>query len=76
MADYTITLTPGTRNMASEGSLDTAISGGLSIQRTGYIEVAVSGGKRKIVLLNDGEEFSDAEAHTITSMPGVTIAAS
>lgn len=59
MASYTIDLSPNMVNLASEGSLDTSLLNGNSIQRTVYIEVYNSN-DRKIVAVNDGESFDDA----------------
>jgi len=58
MANYTLQLTPALRNLASEGSLDTAVLNGVSVQRTGYIEL-VNGTDRKVLELVDGEAFND-----------------
>ena len=59
MADYRIKLTPNLINLASEGSLDTSVQNGVSIQRTAYFEVYNSG-KRKIVSKVDGSSFNDS----------------
>ncbi len=59
MAGYRIKLTPTLINLASEGSLDTSVSNGVSIQRTAYIEV-YNAGKRKIVSKVDGTSFDDS----------------
>jgi hypothetical protein len=59
MASYTVDLSPSMVNLASEGSLDTSLLNGNSIQRTVYIEVYNSNDK-KIVVANDGESFDDA----------------
>jgi hypothetical protein len=48
MAGYRIKLTPNLINLASEGSLDTSVANGVSVQRTAYLEV-YNAGKRKIV---------------------------
>ncbi len=58
MASYTLRLTPALINMGTEGSMDTSVSGGVSKQRTGYIDVYNSE-DRKIVAAVDGEEFTD-----------------
>jgi len=73
MSSYVLKLTPDMVNPGTEGSLDTAILNGVSIQRSGYIDVWNSD-NRKIVLAADGETFSDTMA-TITSYPGLTIEA-
>lgn len=59
MASYTIQLTPSLRNLATEGSLDTAVVGGVSIQRTAYLETVNGSGERKVLELFDGESFDD-----------------
>lgn len=58
MANYSLKLTPNIVNLGSEGSLDTSVSGGVSYQRTGYIDVYNST-NRKVVEVVDGETFSD-----------------
>jgi hypothetical protein len=58
MANYKIKLTPNLINLASEGSLDTAVSGGVSLQRGGYFDV-YNGANRKIVSHVDGTTFTD-----------------
>lgn len=55
---YTVKLTPDLRNLATEGSLDTAVVNGVSIQRTVYLDV-YNGLNRKIVEARDGESFND-----------------
>lgn len=59
MASYTIQLTPTLVNLATEGSLDTSVVGGVSIQRTAYLETVDSSGGRKVLELLDGEGFDD-----------------
>lgn len=62
MSDYTVTLTPALINLASEGSLDTSIKDGVSIQRTMNAVQILSGcgTQRKVVgHLNDGATFND-----------------
>lgn len=74
MTTYTLKLTPTLRNMSTEGSLDTALVDGVSIQRTGYIEVPTGEDhERKIVEVDDGEEFDDSPMDPLTGQPGVTI---
>ena len=58
MSTYTLALTPTLVNLGTEGSLDTSILNGVSIQRTGYIEL-VDGSDRKVLELFDGEVFTD-----------------
>jgi hypothetical protein len=60
MSSYTIQLTPSLVNLATEGSLDTAVVSGVSIQRTAYLETVDSSGGRKVLELLDGEDFTDA----------------
>lgn len=55
---YTVKLTPDLRNLGTEGSLDTAVVNGVSIQRTVYLDV-YNGTNRKIVAAKDGETFND-----------------
>lgn len=59
MATYTLALTPALRNLATEGSLDTSVLGGVSLQRTGYIETVDSSGHRKVTEMFDGDVFTD-----------------
>jgi hypothetical protein len=60
MAQYSLKLTPDLVNPASEGSLDTSLVNGVSIQRTAnMLEVLDLNGNRKIVSLKDGDTFDD-----------------
>jgi len=59
MASYTVQLTPALVNLATEGSLDTSVVSGVSIQRTAYIETVNNTGHRKVLELVDGENFND-----------------
>jgi hypothetical protein len=70
MASYTLKLTPTLVNLGTEGSLDTSVSGGVSAQRTGYIEVVDSTDlqKRMVWDLNDGAAFNDT-FQTLTTTP-------
>jgi hypothetical protein len=70
MASYTLKLTPNLVNLGTEGSLDTSVSGGVSAQRTGYIEVVDSTNlqKRMVWEINDGAAFSDT-FQTLTTTP-------
>lgn len=63
MASYTLQLTPALVNMATEGSMDESIVDGVSIQRTGYIEVW-SGDTRKVIEVADGGTFDDSTFDT------------
>lgn len=68
MASYTLDLVGAPLNMASEGGLDTSISGGVSLQRTGYIETVDSNGERKMnVRVADGATFTDV-AQVLTDL--------
>lgn len=66
MASYTLDLSPVLVNMASEGSMDTSLLNGVSLQRTGYIEV-VNNGDRKVVVVRDGNTFTDT-MQTLTDL--------
>ena len=59
MATYTLALTPSLINLGTEGSLDTSILNGHSIQRTGYLETVDGSGHRKVTEMFDGESFTD-----------------
>lgn len=61
MQDYTVKLTPDIVNLASEGSLDTSLVNGVSIQRTlNSVMVVDDYGNRKITgNLHDGDVFND-----------------
>lgn len=73
MTTYTLNLTPNLVNPATEGSLDTSVSGGVSAQRTGYIETDNSG-DRTMHLVADGDTFTDTlqTLTTITNGSGAT----
>ena len=67
MASYTVDLTPVLVNQASEGSLDTSVSGGLSKQRTKEAVLVDNGGNRKqLYWLADGESYNDTTFETIS----------
>jgi hypothetical protein len=60
MSTYTVTLTPTNVSPSSEGSLDTALVGGLSIQRTMNALMIKNGTDYKMVgQLKDGDTFTD-----------------
>ena len=59
MATYTLNLTPALINLATEGSLDTSVLDGVSLQRTGYVETVDSTGGRKVTEMIDGESWTD-----------------
>lgn len=67
MTTYTLNLTPDLVNAATEGSMDTSVSSGVSAQRTGYIEVENSN-DRKICVVVDGGTFTD----TMTTLTTLT----
>lgn len=67
MASYTLKLTPTLRNLGTEGSLDTAIVNGASIQRGGYIETVNGDGGRKVSEMLDGQTFTDV-VQTLTDL--------
>ena len=71
MATYTVNLTPSLRNMATEGSMDTAILDGVSIQRTVFLDVYNSDNK-KVVAADDGTSFTDT-IETIASLSYLTV---
>lgn len=56
---YTLQLTPALRNLGTEGSLDTSVLNGVSLQRTGYIETVNGDLERKVSEMFDGEDFTD-----------------
>ena len=58
MAEYRIKLTPDLINLHGEGSQDTAVMDGVSIQRTAYLDVEETG-KRKIATGVDGTIFDN-----------------
>ncbi len=58
MSNFTVQLTPPVVHRASEGSLDTSVSGGVSKQRTGYFDVWSSTNK-KVEVVHDGITFND-----------------
>jgi hypothetical protein len=57
MATYTVDLTPALRNLATEGSLDTAVVNGVSIQRT--VNMITVGDDKIVVNVVDGGSFND-----------------
>jgi hypothetical protein len=61
MSTYTVTLTPATVSPSSEGSLDTALVDGKSIQRTMHALLIKDSTDYKMVgRLKDGDTFTDA----------------
>jgi hypothetical protein len=71
MTTYTVTLTPAAVNFNSEGSLDTAILNGSSIQRTAYINV-FNGTNQKVVEVADGGTFTDTIETWLTAFPEIS----
>lgn len=61
MATFELKLTPDLVNLGTEGSLDTSVTGGVSKQRTGYIEVVNASDlqDRMVYSLVDGATFTD-----------------
>lgn len=66
MANYRIQITPALINPTTEGSLDTAIVDGVSIQRSAFVEVH-NGTSRKIVSAMDGTAFNDVMQTIVTA---------
>jgi hypothetical protein len=65
MADYSLKLTPDLVNPGSEGSLDTSVVNGVSIQRTvNMLDVLDAEGNRKVISLKDGDSFDDVVSGT------------
>lgn len=66
MAVFTVDLTPSLINQASEGNLDTSVSGGLSKQRTMEALLVVNGSNRKhLYRLADGETYDNTTFATV-----------
>jgi hypothetical protein len=60
MTQYSLKLTPDLVNLGSEGSLDTSLINGVSLQRTAnMLEVVDANGNRKVISLKDGDIFDD-----------------
>lgn len=67
MASYTVDLVPDLVNFASEGSMDTSVNNGLSVQRTMECVLVVNGSDRKqLHRLADGETYDDTTFETVT----------
>jgi hypothetical protein len=72
MATYNVDLSPSLVNLGTEGSLDTSVTGGNSIQRTVHGILIVDGTDRKIVgRIADGSTFDDT-MDTLLSVPGIS----
>lgn len=60
MATFTAELSPVLVNLGTEGSLDTSVTGGHSLQRTVHGIMVVNTGEMKIVgRIADGGSFTD-----------------
>jgi hypothetical protein len=61
MATYTVDLSPTLVNLGTEGSLDTSVTGGNSIQRTmhGILIKDNTGNYKMVGRLADGATFTD-----------------
>ena len=71
MSTYNVTLTPANVNLGSEGSLDTSVRNGVSIQRTLHDVRIVNGSNAKVVgRLKDGSTFTDT-INDVGDYPGV-----
>jgi hypothetical protein len=72
MATYNVDLSPSLVNLGTEGSLDTSVTGGNSIQRTVHGILVVDGTDRKIIgRIADGGSFDDV-FDTLTGIPGIS----
>lgn len=68
MATITVDLTPDLVNQVSEGSLDTSVSNGLSVQRTQEAVLVVNGNDRKqLYRLADGETYDNTTFETVVA---------
>ena len=59
MSNYSVKLTPNFTNPATEGSLDTSMLDGKSLQRTINMYEVDNNGNRKMISGKDGGEFND-----------------
>lgn len=67
MASYMVELTSDVKTIVSEGSLDTSVVGGYSIQRTFNDLMVKNGGNRKMVgRLADGASYDDTTFETVS----------
>lgn len=62
MADYAVKLTPNVVNLATEGSLDTTVVGGVSLQRTMDMVLVSNSGLKMVSRLKDGDTFNNTIA--------------
>lgn len=68
MATFTVQLTPVMVTRVSEGSLDTSVQNGLSLQRTEDSILVVNGSNRKqLYRLADGETYDNTTFETGTT---------
>jgi hypothetical protein len=59
MSNYNVKLTPNFTNPATEGSLDSSLLNGKSLQRTFNMYEINNDGNRKMISAKDGEEFNN-----------------
>lgn len=66
MASFTVDITPNPVTNTSEGSLDTSVVNGLSLQRTVESLLVVNGANRKqLYRLADGEVYDNTTFETV-----------
>lgn len=66
MASFTVDLTPTPVTFTSEGSLDTSVLNGVSLQRTVESLFVVNGANEKMLYrLNDGEIYDNTTFQTV-----------
>jgi hypothetical protein len=72
MTTYTVDLSPVAVNMASDGSMDTSVVNGNSIQRTVNAIMVKNGSDYKMVgRIPDGGTFNDV-VETLTAVQGIS----
>jgi hypothetical protein len=71
MATYTVDLSPTLVNLGTEGSLDTSVTGGNSIQRTVHGILMYNSGYKMAGRVADGGTFTDT-IETATSILGIS----
>lgn len=72
MSTFNVDLSPALVNLGTEGSLDTSVTGGNSIQRSVHGIFVVNGTDKKIVgRIPDGGSFNDT-MDTLTSILGIS----
>lgn len=68
MASFAVSLTPTPVAIISEGSLDTSVLNGLSLQRTVESFFVVNGANEKMLYrLKDGETYDNTTFETVVS---------